>query len=411
MKFKRWWRGSVVEKLNPGQAVIKNQEDRSYRSNHKPFTTSKAYKEIEILNRCANMIIDSAAQCDFAVGDQFKSVTTYGTARQTQLNTLLNIRPNPFMDISTFRRLIATDLLFEGAAYIYWDTTALYYLPASLMEVVADNKKYINKFIFNNTIEYSPNQIIFIKDNAYVGTGVSQITGQSRISSVLGSLDKRAKMLEFKEKFLDNGTVIGLILETDEILNKKMRERKQEELQLDYNPSTGTATVLILDGGLKAKPYSQISSFKDLDFENDLARFEKNVCVAMGVPQTLIDGGNNANIRPNIELFYYMTIIPMMSKLESSLRFFFGFDISLTTKRVLALRPDLDAQSSQLTKLVNNGILTGNEARIELDRLPIEEDQMNKIRLPANVAGSASGISGQEGGRPEGSSSTSEDKE
>lgn len=413
MNIKRLWREGfgANEKANRGQSIISNQEDKSERANRVPYTTAKAYERIEILNRCVNMIIDSAAQVDFTVGDQIKTLVTYGSAKGKQLENLLNVRPNPFMDTSTFRRLIATDMLFEGAAFIHWDGTSLYHLPASLVEVVADSKRYINKFTFNNTIDFKPNEIIFIKDNAYKGSGVAQISLQTRLSAVLNSLERREKMLEFKEKFLDNGTVIGLILETDEILNKKLRERKQEELQLDYNPSTGNASVLILDGGLKAKPYSQISSFKDLDFEQDLARFEKNVCVTLGVPQLLIDGGNNANIRPNIELFYYMTIIPMLSKMESALRFFFGFNIDLSTKRVIALRPDLDAQAKQLTALVNNGLLTGNEARKELDRDPIDDEQMDKIRIPANVAGSATGLSGQEGGRPTGPTDDGNDKQ
>lgn len=400
------WLDNIVSKLNPGQKVIRSTEDKSERSNRKPYTSQAAYSHIEILNRCANMVIDSAAQCDFEIGDQISSITSYGTVKGKTLNTLLNVRPNPYMDISNFRRLVVTDLLFEGVAYIYWDGSGLYHMPASMMQVVADEKKFINKFTFNNTQDYKPNEIIFIKDNSYKGAMTSQISGQSRIASVLNSLDKREKMLEFKEKFLDNGTVIGLILETDEILNKKLRERKQEELQLDYNPRTGQSTVLILDAGLKAKPYSQISSFKDLDFEADLVRFEKNVCLALGVPNVLIDGGNNANIRPNIELFYYMTIIPMLVKQQSAMQFFFGFNLSISTKGVAALRPDLDAQAKQLTSLVNNGIITGNEARIDLGRDELEDEQMKKIRIPANVAGSATGVSGQEGGRPTGSTAT-----
>ncbi|ASU01598.1 portal protein [Bacteriophage T5-like saus47N] len=237
----------------------------------------------------------------------------------------------------------------------------------------------------------------------------SQISGQSRVATVIDSLEKRSKMLNFKEKFLDNGTVIGLILETDEILNKKLRERKQEELQLDYNPSTGQSSVLILDGGMKAKPYSQISSFKDLDFKEDIEGFNKSICLAFGVPQVLLDGGNNANIRPNIELFYYMTIIPMLNKLTSSLTFFFGYKITPNTKEVAALTPDKEAEAKHLTSLVNNGIMTGNEARLELNLEPLDDEQMDRIRIPANVAGSATGVSGQEGGRPQGS--TEGDKE
>ncbi|EJT0117219.1 phage portal protein [Salmonella enterica] len=399
MGLKSW----ITEKLNPGQRIIRDMEPVSHRTNRKPFTTGQAYSKIEILNRTANMVIDSAAECSYTVGEKYNIVTYATGVKAKTLDTLLNVRPNPFMDISTFRRLVVTDLLFEGCAYIYWDGTSLYHVPAALMQVEADANKFIKKFIFNNQIDYRVDEIIFIKDNSYVCGTNSQISGQSRVATVIDSLEKRSKMLNFKEKFLDNGTVIGLILETDEILNKKLRERKQEELQLDYNPSTGQSTVLILDGGMKAKPYSQISSFKDLDFKDDIERFDKSVCLAFGVPQVLIDGGNNANIRPNIELFYYMTIVPMLNKLTSSLTFFFGYKITPDTKEVVALTPDKEAEAKHLTSLVNNGIMTGNEARLELNLEPLDDEQMNKIRIPANVAGSATGVSGQEGGRPQGS--------
>lgn len=405
MGFKSW----ITEKLNPGQRIIRDMEPVSHRTNRKPFTTGQAYSKIEILNRTANMVIDSAAECSYTVGDKYNIVTYANGVKTKTLDTLLNVRPNPFMDISTFRRLVVTDLLFEGCAYIYWDGTSLYHVPAALMQVEADANKFIKKFIFNNQIDYRVDEIIFIKDNSYVCGTNSQISGQSRVATVIDSLEKRSKMLNFKEKFLDNGTVIGLILETDEILNKKLRERKQEELQLDYNPSTGQSSVLILDGGMKAKPYSQISSFKDLDFKEDIEGFNKSICLAFGVPQVLLDGGNNANIRPNIELFYYMTIIPMLNKLTSSLTFFFGYKITPNTKEVAALTPDKESEAKHLTSLVNNGIMTGNEARLELNLEPLDDEQMNKIRIPANVAGSATGVSGQEGGRPQGS--TEGDKE
>ncbi|BEU75644.1 hypothetical protein NGA1_0270 [Escherichia coli phage NG_A1] len=405
MGLKSW----ITEKLNPGQRIIRDMEPVSHRTNRKPFTTGQAYSKIEILNRTANMVIDSAAECSYTVGDKYNIVTYANGVKTKTLDTLLNVRPNPFMDISTFRRLVVTDLLFEGCAYIYWDGTSLYHVPAALMQVEADANKFIKKFIFNNQIDYRVDEIIFIKDNSYVCGTNSQISGQSRVATVIDSLEKRSKMLNFKEKFLDNGTVIGLILETDEILNKKLRERKQEELQLDYNPSTGQSSVLILDGGMKAKPYSQISSFKDLDFKEDIEGFNKSICLAFGVPQVLLDGGNNANIRPNIELFYYMTIIPMLNKLTSSLTFFFGYKITPNTKEVAALTPDKESEAKHLTSLVNNGIITGNEARLELNLEPLDDEQMNKIRIPANVAGSATGVSGQEGGRPQGS--TEGDKE
>ena len=178
MGFKSW----ITEKLNPGQRIIRDMEPVSHRTNRKPFTTGQAYSKIEILNRTANMVIDSAAECSYTVGDKYNIVTYANGIKTKTLDTLLNVRPNPFMDISTFRRLVVTDLLFEGCAYIYWDGTALYHVPAALMQVEADANKFIKKFIFNNQIDYRVDEIIFIKDNSYVCGTNSQISGQSRVA-------------------------------------------------------------------------------------------------------------------------------------------------------------------------------------------------------------------------------------
>lgn len=396
MGIKNW----IVQKLNPAQTVISEYEPSSERTLRKPYSASLAYREVGLLNRVANMVIDGAAECDYEVGDQIKNITSYGTVKRVTLDKLLNIQPNPFMSVSTFRRLVITDLLFEGCAYIHFDGASLYHIPAWNMEVKADSKKYVNEFVFNGNMHIPVDEVIFIKDNSFKNGATSQVSGQSRVQAVLKSIDKMAKMQEFKEKFLDNGTVIGLILETDEVLNKKLKERKEQELQLNYNPRTGQSTVLILDGGMKAKPYSQISSFNDLDFESDLKRFQSDVCLTLGVPELLISGGNNANIRPNIDLFYYMTIIPMLKKLSSEVSFFFGFKVKPTVVDVMALTPDRDAEAKFVTSLVNNGILTGNEGRVELRYEKLDDPQMDKIRIPANIAGSATGVSGQEGGRP-----------
>lgn len=394
----------ATEKRNRGQKLISTVQSSSTSTLQKPVTASEAYRNVPMLNRAANMVIDSAAECSYDIGDNIKDMVCFGQGvRKPTLDRMLNKKPNPFMDIDTFRRLIVTDLLFLGTAFVHYDPDggALYHLPACMMKVVADSDTIVSHYEFGSSrIKYNADEIIFIKDNAFVNGLTSQISGQSRIQATIDSIMKRDAMLRFKDTFLKNGTVIGLILETDDILNKKTRERTQEEIQLDYNPNTGKSSVLILDGGLKAKPYSQISSFKDLDFKEDIARQEKDICIALGVPQVLIDGGNNANIRPNVELFYYMTIVPMLRKFASAAQFYFGFPIEPETKHVRALTPDRDSEGKYLSSLVNNGIMTGNEVRAELGLEPIDDPVMETVRIPANISGSATGVSGQEGGRP-----------
>lgn len=391
----------IVEKLNPSQPDIAANESDARRSNVKPFTTRRAFQEMAIFNRSVNMLIDSAAEVAFDVKDSRRH-TSYGSGiKGKTLTKMLTYRPNMFMDAGTFWRLIYTDMVLEGWAFMYYDKTeeSIYHIPASEMTVYADKKYYINKFVHDGGTEYSPDEIIFIKDNSFHVGGSSQISGFSRAMSALKPVLRKEKLEHFKEKFFDNGTIIGITIETNQNLSTRAKERKREEIRLDHNPRNGKSNVLILDGGAKAKSM-QSTSLNDLGIDSDMERFDAEINTALGIPQVLIDGGNNANIRPNIDLFYYMTILPMVKKVEKALEFFFAFDIKLDTSDVLALSPDKEAQSKQLSSKVNNGIITGDEAREELRMEPMGTPEMTEIRIPQNVAGSNTGVTGQEGGKP-----------
>ena len=150
---------------------------------------------------------------------------------------------------------------------------------------------------------------------------------------------------------------------------------------------------------MKAKTVST-AKMTDLAFNESVSEAEKKVAVALGIPPILLDSGNNANIKPNLELLFYLTILPMLRKFESVFEYFFARDLELSIFKVPALKPDQKEQAERITSLVNNGIITGNEGREILRLEPIEEEVMKKIRIPANVAGSATGVAGQEGGKP-----------
>jgi len=90
----------------------------------------------------------------------------------------------------------------------------------------------------------------------------------------------------------------------------------------------------------------------------------------------------------------------MVRKLVAGLERFFSYDMEMITQNVEALRPELKDEAQYYTALVNNGIMTGAEARVRL-RLPeLQDPELDSVRIPANVSGSATGVSGQEGGAP-----------
>lgn len=391
------WFGRLIDKFLPSQDLIKNSDPGGNRTTSEPYTLSNAYREIAIVNRVVNMWVDAAAEVSYDVKKKLK-FTPYATIDSNNLNILLNHRPNPYMDTSLFRRLILLDLLMEGQAFIYWDSHSLFHVPAANMEVVLDTKKYINKFVYNGRDEYKPNQIIYIKDNAYYGQSVTA-SGFAKMGAVLEDIKRLKKLAEFKEKFYDNGAVIGLVIETDQLLSKRHKQRYEEETAVRYNPKTGKTNVLVLDGGFKAKNVTN-NGFKELGTTEDQINLKNNICSTIGVPPILIDGGNNANISPNINLMYSMSIMPNLRKIESALELFFGYDIALLTDGIMALAPDRKALADYVSSLKNNGIISGNEARSEIRYEVSTDPSMDKIIHPANVAGSATGISGQEGGAP-----------
>jgi hypothetical protein len=115
----------------------------------------------------------------------------------------------------------------------------------------------------------------------------------------------------------------------------------------------------------------------------------------LGVPPTLLIGGNNANIRPNQRLFYIETVIPLMDKFLRAYERFFGFKL-VPDNDIAGLQPELREQAGFYSTLVNTGIISVNEARKALAYDTLSDQ--DTLRIPTNIAGSA--VNPSEGGRP-----------
>ena len=211
-------------------------------------------------------------------------------------------------------------------------------------------------------------------------------------------------MRKFQDNFFKNGAVPGLVLKSPNTLSEKIKERMLQAWQMRYNPNTGGRRPLILDGGLEVEPMSQIN-FRELDFQESIKANEKIILEAMGIPPILLDGGNNANIRPNHRLYYLETVLPIVRKIGYALERYFGFNLSEDVTGIPALQPELRDQAAYYATLVNTGILSANEARVAMGKEPI--DGFDEPRVPVNLAGSS--VNPEEGGRPQESSPIEEE--
>lgn len=383
-------REDFEEKLNPAQPFydIKTDSSREF-----TFSYERAYEDLEIVNRGVNMIVDDASEINCMIGDRIPEMGLAKNVKNSKLSKLLNKEPNPYQDISTFRRNIFIDILLDGNIFLYWDGSHLYHLPASKVIIHGSEKTYIEKFTFNERVTFSPKEIIHIKENSFY----SIYRGVSRLKPALRTMILMKNMRDFQDTFFKNGAVPGLVLKSPNTLSDRIKERTIASWQARYNPKSGGRTPLFLDGGLEIDDLTKVN-FKELDFQSAIADNEKIILKALGIPPIMLDSGNNANLRPNMRMYYLETVLPIVKKLNAALERFFGAEITEDLTHIPALQPELRDQSQYYTSLVNAGIITPNEARKHTGFEELEDEAMNTVRIPANIAGSATNP--DEGGRP-----------
>ena len=383
---------NTEEKLNPAQPMIARDEGLTIGTTENFRNFAAAYEELEVVNRAVNMIVDDASEIPVDVGEKLNLEPIYKNIRRSRVELLLNREPNPFQDISTFKRNLLIDLLIDGNIFIYFDGVHLYQLPARNVEIDTDEKTYIKRFVYQGSMDYTPQEIIHIKENSFnsMYRGVPRLKPAWRTMKVLGSMRK------FQDNFFKNGAVPGLVIKSPNTLSEKIKERMLAAWRARYNPEAGGHRPLILDGGLELENLGT-GNFRELDFADSIKANESIILQALGVPPILLDSGNNANIRPNHRMYYLETILPIVRKINFAFERYFGFDLREDTSNVPAMQPELRDQAGYYSTLVNGGVMTPNEAReaMRFEKL----DGLDEIRVPANIAGSA--VDPSEGGRPE----------
>ena len=380
------------EKLNPAQVFISQEEGMVLGSTENVRNYTAAYEQFEVVNRAVNLVVDDVAEIKVDVGDKLALQSIQKNVRRSRVDLLLNLEPNPFQDINTFKRNLVIDLLMDGNIFVYFDGAHLYQLPAKNVEIETSERSYINAFIYDGKLSYSPEEIIHIKENSFE----SMYRGVPRLKPAWERMQLLGSMKNFQKNFFKNGAVPGLVLKSPNTLSEKIKERMLAAWRSRYNPNAGGHRPLILDGGLEVENLNAVN-FRELDFQQSIEENEKTILEAIGVPPILLNSGNNANIRPNHRLYYLETVLPIVRKMNFAFERYFGYDLQEDISNIPALRPELQDEAAYYSTLVNGGVMSPNEARQALRLEPVEGH--DDLRVPANIAGSAANPS--EGGRPE----------
>lgn len=405
------WRQWLSEKINPAQPSIASLEP--YASPETIVDYEQAYREIEVIHRSVEMIINACIEIPLIVE---------GNSPAKKVNKLLNIKPNPFEDRARLFRRAFLDFHLDGNAFFYYDGESIYLLPANDVEVVPDSKTFVShyNYLVSNqqssdffgyakqtrkaeAIRFESHEIIHVMNE----NAESIFRGTSKLKSVIRLMELYYYMINFQRQFFKNNALPGFVLTTDSILSKRVKDRLLEAWRSTYTTIfDGARNPAILDGGLKIDRFSTVN-FDQLDFEDSIERIQQDMAKALGVPYVLLKSGNNANIDANQKLFYLHTVLPILNQFCSAFSHYFNNNVSVRPDKlsVPALQPDNRTQAVYYSTLVNTGIITPNEAREGLRFAKI--DGNDNIRIPQNITGSATDAT--QGGRPVEEDSTSEE--
>lgn len=274
------------------------------------------------------------------------------------------------------------DLLFYGKAYLYKANNELNYLPANKIreEKFTSDGITIGKidFVYSSpvkTVTLSSDQLIIFD----AGNDGILVDGSDVLEQALNEL-------QYSKNILKNGALPVGILKASSRLTQTAIDRLRQAWENLYTGTSKAGKTIILEEGLDYEPISMNPN--DLQLIENSKNTLSSICRLFNLPEAMIN--SNANKYSSLEMqniqFLQYTIAPLINVIESSLNnellndlekrsgFYFRFDTSEILRTTEKEKVDV------VTKLVDGGLISLNEARAKLD-LPKVNDDYFKLSL------------------------------
>ena len=309
---------------------------------------------------------------------------------KTEMYNLLKLRPNPYMTSTTFWSTVEMNRNHYGNAYVWCRFTGpqlkdLWIMPSQETTIVIDDEGILGtkgKIWYKYTDRYTRKIYTFNSDevmhfktsttfDGIVGMPVKEILK----NTVEGSLES--------QKFMNNLYKTGLtgkaVLEYTGDLNKEAKDRLVKGFEEFANGSKNAGKIIPVPLGMKLVPLD--IKLTDSQFFELKKYTALQIAAAFGIKPNQINDyekSSYASAEAQNLAFYVDTLLYILKQYEEEITYkilssqlinqgyFFKFNVNVI------LRADIKTQMEALSKGVNNGIYTANEARSYLD-LPAEE--------------------------------------
>jgi HK97 family phage portal protein len=246
-----------------------------------------------------------------------------GDAEEVREHPFLELISKPNRKNQTFKEIlhkISTSLDLYGNAYLYIHRgirkkpIGFYFLPSKNVTLKLNSERTeiesYEYFTEGKKSVYGAGDVIHFM----IPNPDSNIEGKSTVSAFNYTLDVDYYQNLYQRNYYLNDAALGLIIESDNTLDDAQTEKLKEQVRTQYEGSGNVGKTLLLQGGLKAKPYH--NSPKDVDIIPARKMTREEIMAIFRVPKTILgltDDVNRANARESLKTFNDYVIKPFAS--------------------------------------------------------------------------------------------------
>lgn len=321
---------------------------------------SAAYRAITVLSSCVASL----------------PLNVYGIENENiqllledSIQKLLNKRPSRLYTPFTFKQTMMVHLLTDGNCYIlkrynqYREVTSLKLLDYNEVEVFYDDDLDIKSFKYK-TKEYTDNDIIHI-----VGLGFNGLIGKSPIAVSRDNIGLSLASQQYGSEVFANGVFASGALEYPNALDDTSYNRLKDSFTESYAGLKNSGKPLLLEQGGRYNPIK--IDVQDAMFIQQRKMTVTEVARIFGVPPHMLydlEKSSFSNIENQTLSFILYSIRPYLVLIEDSFNADLIREDEFGKKRIRfdddqMLRGDSDSRAKFYQSLIQNGILSPNEAR------------------------------------------------
>ena len=329
-------------------------------------------------------------------------------AKANDIYNLLKLRPNPYMTSSVFWTTVEKNRNHFGNAYVWcrWignKLCDLWIMQSDCVQVYIDNEGYFglkNKIWYVYTDPQTGKQYTINSDNVlhFKSSHTSDgIIGKSVRDTLQDSIEGATKSQRFMNKLYKQGMTARAVLQYTGDLDKDAKRRLLKGIEEFATGENNAGKIIPIPLGMQIQPLDiklADAQFFELKKYNAL-----QIAGAFGIkPNHLNDYSKSSYSNSEMQqLSFYVDTLQFILKqyeeeitykLLSSQQINQGYFFKFNEGSIL--RADMKTQAECLTKYVNNGIYTPNEAR-EMLNLPSQDGGdlliVNGNYMPITMAG------------------------